>query len=55
MDMRFHWLRYISQQKLFWAYWSEGPTNRGDYVTKNHATVHNQNVRPVFMTPWNTI
>ena len=44
-----------TQQKQFCMNWCEGPTNRGDYVTKHHATVHHQNVIPVFITLLNTI
>ena len=38
MDMRFHWLCDRIQQRPFWHYWMPGPHNKGDYVTKHHAT-----------------
>ena len=50
MDMRFYWLRDRENQNQFRTYWKAGPTNRGDYVTKHHAAIHHQSVRPVFLT-----
>ena len=40
MDMRFHWLRCLANQRRFRTYWRTGPTNKGDYVTKHHAASH---------------
>ena len=37
MDMCFHWLRCRANQRQFRTYWRAGPTNKGDYITKNHA------------------
>ena len=51
MDMRFHWLRCRSRQKQFRRYWRAGPTNKGDYVTKQHAAAHHRNARAEFLTP----
>ena len=50
MDMRFHWLRCSTNQKQFRTYWREGKTNRGDYTTKHHSTIHHQVTRPTFLT-----
>ena len=38
-DMRLYWLRDRIQQLQFCHYWMPGPYNKGDYVTKNHATI----------------
>jgi len=51
MDMRLHWLRCRAAQAQFRHYWRPGPTNTGDYVTKHHAGVHHQAVRPKYLTP----
>ena len=40
MDMRFHCLRNHIQQRQFRHYWMPGPHNKGDYMTKHHATIH---------------
>ena len=55
MDMRFHWLRCRENQRQFRTYWRAGPTNKGDYVTKNHAASHHKNVRADYLTPTNRL
>ena len=50
MDMRFYWLRDRENQKQFRTYWMSGKTNRGDYVTKHHPSVHHQTIRPSLFT-----
>ena len=51
MDMRFHWLRDRIQQLQFWHYWMPGPHNKGDYVTKHHATIHHMATSTTYLTP----
>ena len=51
MDMRFHWLRCRENQKQFRTYWREGPTNRADYPTKHHPSVHHTEVRVLYLNP----
>ena len=55
MDMRFYWLRDRENQKQFRSYWIAGPKNYGDYVTKHHPPIHNQSVRPTFLTAKSTL
>jgi hypothetical protein len=56
MDMRFHWLRDRSvSQGQFSFFWRPGPTNRGDYHTKQHAPSHHRNVRPEYLTPMSVV
>ena len=45
MDTNFHWLRCRGNQCQFRTYWRAGPTNKGNYVTKHHAALHNKTVR----------
>jgi len=55
MDMCLHWLRCRTTQKQFRTYWREGKTNRGDYTTKHHSTIHHKVTRPIFLTPPSTL
>ena len=55
MDMRFHWLRFRANQRKFQTYSREGPTNKGDYVTKHHAASHHKNNRSDYLTPTNRL
>ena len=55
MNMRFFWLRCRARQKQFRTYWRAGPTNKGDYVTKHHASSHHRNVRADYLTPMKRI
>ena len=50
MDMRIHWLRCRALQGQFCHYCLTGPTNLGDYVTKQHAEIHHFTIRPNFLT-----
>eukprot|EP00804_Cyclotella_cryptica_P016835 CCRYP_001812-RC/>CCRYP_001812-RC protein AED:0.73 eAED:0.43 QI:0/-1/0/1/-1/0/1/0/118 len=50
MDMRFHWLRCLTNQKQFRTYWRAGATNLADYVTKHHAPIHHRTVRALYLT-----
>ena len=50
MDMKYHWLRDRIVQKQFRHYWAPGAENKGDYVTKHHAPIHHQAMRPTFLT-----
>ena len=51
MDKRINWLQCrISQEKLC-HYWKPGPTNLGDYSTKNHAAIHHSTLIPTYLTP----
>ena len=45
MDMRINWLRCRSAQKQFRHYWKPGPTNLGNYSTKQHAAIHHHTLR----------
>ena len=51
MDMRFHWLRCRWMQKMFRFYWRPGPTNQGDYPSKQHNGAHHRAMHPEFLTP----
>ena len=51
MDMNLHWLQFQSIQGQFRHYWAPGKTNRVDYVTKHHETIHHRAIRPEFCTP----
>ena len=51
MDMRFHWLRDRIQQRQFRHYWMPVPHNKGDYVTKHHATIHHMAMLITNLTP----
>ncbi len=51
MDMKCHWLRCQINQRQFHHYWAAGKSNNGDYVTKHHASIHHQTMRPIFLTP----
>jgi len=51
MDMRFYWLRCRESQGQFRWYWAPGPTNEGDYGTKNHPPIHHIAKR---QQPWIT-
>ena len=56
MVMRFRWLHNRFQQQLqFCHYWQPGPCNKGDYVTKHHATIHHTATRSIFLTPRTTL
>ena len=55
MDMRFHWLRCLENQRQFRTYWRTGPTNKGDYVTKHHAASHLKDVSADYLTPTNRL
>ena len=48
--MRFHWLRYCTNQKQFRTYWRAGPTNNEGYVTKHHRTIHHRSTRAAYLT-----
>ena len=49
MDMRFYWFLDRVKQKKFHVFWKPGPTNKADYVSKNHPTRHHINVRPTYV------
>ena len=51
MDMIISWLRYRAAQKQFRHYWKTGPTNLGDYSTKNHAAINHRTSRPTYSAP----
>ncbi len=51
MDMKYHWLRCRINQHQFCHYWAAGKSNNGNYVTKHHAPIHHQAIRPTFLTP----
>ena len=40
MDTRIHWLICIALQGQLCHYWRPGPTNLGNYITKNPAAIH---------------
>ena len=50
MDMRFNWLqdRALAQQQ-FHIYWKRGPTNLGDYPTKQHPTKPHREQRHLYV------
>jgi hypothetical protein len=50
MDMKYHWLRDRISQKHFRHYWAPGNKNKGNYITKHHAPVHHEAMRPTFLT-----
>ena len=50
IDMRLHWLRCRSTQGQFLHYCIAGATNLWGYVIKQHAAIHNQTVRPTYLT-----
>ena len=41
-DMNLHWLRDKEVQKYFKIFWEKGSSNRGDYFTKHHPTIHHR-------------
>ena len=45
MDILFHWIQHIILQEHFNVFWKAGPTNLGDYHSKNHPTPHHIQVR----------
>ena len=45
MYMRFHWIHDRILQEHFHVFWKPGPTNLGDYHSKNHSTPHHIKVR----------
>ena len=49
MDMRFYWIRDISNQDQFNIYWKPGSTNRGDYFTKHFPPAHHSTVSPMYL------
>ena len=49
--MKLHWLRCRASQSQFLQYWAPGKTNRADYVTNHHATIHHRAIRLEFLTP----
>ena len=49
-DMRFHWLRCREAQDQFRFFWRPGPTNKADYWTKHHCTVHHIEKRKEILT-----
>ena len=46
MDMKFHWLWCQKNQGKPRHLWAPGTKNKGDYVTKHHAAIHHQAIRP---------
>jgi hypothetical protein len=40
MDMKYHWLWDRISQKQFRHYWAPGNKNKGNYITKHHASIH---------------
>ena len=55
MDMRFHGLRCRARQLQFWHYLRLGSTNKGDYVTKQHAEIHHKMMHSQYLTPKRTL
>jgi hypothetical protein len=55
MDMRFYWLKDREAREQFRIYWRQGKLNQGDYVTKHHRAIHQQNIRPTLLTPWRVV
>ena len=51
MDRDLYWLRDQEAQQNLRFYWRPGPTNRGDYHTKNHPATHHAAVRNYYLTP----
>ena len=51
MDKKFHWLWFQNNQVQFLDFWAPGTKIGGGYVTKNHASIHHQAIRPYFLTP----
>ena len=43
--MHFNLIQDIILQEHFHAFWKPGPTNLGDYHSKNHPTPHHIQVR----------
>ena len=52
MDMRINWLQCRIAQEQLLHYWNPGPTNLGDYSTKNHAEIHHRTLRPTYLTAY---
>ena len=44
-DMRYHWIRDMTQQKQFNLYWAQGKLNRADYFTKKFPSAHHKQMR----------
>ena len=49
--IRFRWLCCRAAQKNLRCFWRPGPTNKGDYVTKNFVGSHHQNKHHEYLTP----
>jgi hypothetical protein len=49
MDMSFSWIRDRVCQGQFLFYWQKGSSNRADYFTKHHPTLHHQAIRSSYL------
>jgi hypothetical protein len=49
MDRKYHWLQDRISQKQFRHYWAPSNKNKGNYVTKHHASVHHEAMRSTFL------
>ena len=47
--MRFYWVRDHVHQKQFHIFWRQGSTNKADYFTKHHPSLHHQQVRSTYL------
>ena len=48
-DQRFNWLKCREAQKMFSVIWKKGKDNKADYHSKNHPTIHHQNMRGEYL------
>jgi hypothetical protein len=49
MDMRYYWIQDQVKLKQYNIYWNKGQTNLADYFTKQHPTIHHQEIRSVYL------
>ena len=48
-DMRLHWLRDEHNEQFFNVNWAKGDSNKADYFTKHHSTIHHRKHRPQYV------
>ena len=48
-DKRLHWLRDEHNKQFFNVNWAKGDSNKADYFTKHHSTIHHRKHRPQYV------
>jgi hypothetical protein len=51
INMRFYWVKCLTQQKQFIVYWGPETSNSADYHTKHHSPAHHQLMRSIYLHP----